>query len=173
MTFLLLNFFLARLNFSLPHYNSPCVCVDVEGPGAIPYKARADQWIWQGFLRLRLHGSGFQSKRFHDLETASKTARFQRVYTEPIQPFMSRRSRSQAFALRHLDLDLTRHEFAGYVLLGRIQNRCLAFLFVTLQKRINEKVNIAKTSLFLRYGSRFMVKYTEAAKAKLNHRSKL
>ena len=34
----------------------------------------------------RLHGRGFQSKRFHDLETASKTIRFQRVYTEPIQP---------------------------------------------------------------------------------------
>ena len=37
-------------------------------------------------LRHRLHGRGFQSKRFHDLETASKTTRFQRVYTEPIQP---------------------------------------------------------------------------------------
>ena len=36
--------------------------------------------------RLRLHGRGFQSKRFHDLETALKTARFRRVYTEPIQP---------------------------------------------------------------------------------------
>ena len=30
--------------------NSPCVYVDVEGPGAIPCKARADQRIWQGFL---------------------------------------------------------------------------------------------------------------------------
>ena len=30
--------------------NSPCVYVDVEGPGAIPCKARADQWICQGFL---------------------------------------------------------------------------------------------------------------------------
>ena len=37
-------------------------------------------------LRLRLHGRGFQSKRFHDLETALKTTRFRRVYTEPIQP---------------------------------------------------------------------------------------
>ena len=37
-------------------------------------------------LRLGLHGRSFQSKRFHDLETASKTTRFQRVYTEPIQP---------------------------------------------------------------------------------------
>ena len=37
-------------------------------------------------LRDRLHGCGFQSTRFHDLETASKTIRFQRVYTESIQP---------------------------------------------------------------------------------------
>ena len=37
-------------------------------------------------LRLRLHGRGFQWERFHDLETASKTTRFRRVYTEPIQP---------------------------------------------------------------------------------------
>ena len=36
-------------------------------------------------LRHRLHGRGFLSKRFHDLETASKTIRFQRVYTGPIQ----------------------------------------------------------------------------------------
>ena len=38
-----------------------------------------------GTLRLRLHGRGFQSKRCHDLETASKTTQFRRVYTEPIQ----------------------------------------------------------------------------------------
>ena len=38
------------------------------------------------FFRHRLRGRSFQSKRFHDLETASKTIRFQRVYTEPIQP---------------------------------------------------------------------------------------
>ena len=131
-------------------------------------------------FRLRLHGRGFQSKRLHDLETASKTTRFQRVYTEPIQPlnptFMSRRSRSQAFALRQLDLDLTKHskhEFAGWVLPGRIQNRRLTFLFVTLQERMDEKVNISRHfCLLLRYGSRFIVKYTKAAKAKLNHRSK-
>ena len=39
-------------------------------------------------IRHRLHGRGFQSKRFHDLETASKTTRFQGVYTEPIQPLI-------------------------------------------------------------------------------------
>ena len=60
------------------------------------------------------------------------------------------------------------------VLPGRIQNRRLAFLFVTLQERIDEKVNISRhLCLLLRYGSRFIVKYTKAAKAKLNHRSKL
>ena len=30
--------------------NSSCVFVHVEGPGAIPCKAQADQSIWQGFL---------------------------------------------------------------------------------------------------------------------------
>ena len=65
-------------------------------------------------FRHRLHGRGFKSNRFHGLETASKTTRFQGVYTEPIQPFMSRRFRSQAFVLRRqLELDLTKHEFAG------------------------------------------------------------
>ena len=60
------------------------------------------------------------------------------------------------------------------ILPGRIQNRRLAFLFVTLQERIDEKVNISRhLCLLLRYGSRFIVKYTKAAKAKLNHRSKL
>ena len=51
----------------------------------IPDKARKTKGF---FYRIRhgLHGRGFQSKRFPDLETASKTIRFQRVYTEPIQP---------------------------------------------------------------------------------------
>ena len=35
-------------------------------------------------IRHRLHGRGFQSTRFHDLETASKTTRFGSVYTEPM-----------------------------------------------------------------------------------------
>ena len=79
---------------------------------------------------------------------------------------MSRRSRSQVFALRQLDLDLTKHEFAGLVLLGRIQNRRLAFLFVTLQERIDEKVNISRhLCLLLRYASWLIVNYTKAAKA--------
>ena len=42
--------------------------------------------LWERQLRRRLHRRSFQSKRFHDLETASKTTWFQRVYTEPIQP---------------------------------------------------------------------------------------
>ena len=69
---------------------------------------------------------------------------------------MSRRLRSQAFVLRQLDLNLTRHEFAGYVRPGLIQNRRLAFLFVTLQERIDVKVNISRhLCLLLRYSSRF------------------
>ena len=65
-------------------------------------------WLIGCTLRHRLHGHGFQSKRFHDLDTASKMTRFRRVYTESIQPFMSRRSRSQAFALPQLDLGMSK-----------------------------------------------------------------
>ena len=39
------------------------------------------------FLRHPLHRRGFQSKWFHDLETALETTQFQSVYTKPIQPF--------------------------------------------------------------------------------------
>ena len=51
----------------------------------------------------------------------------------------------------------------------------LAFLFVTVLERDRRKSQHFKTSLpvSLRYGSWFIVKYTKAAKAKLNHRSKL
>ncbi len=38
-------------------------------------------------LRHRLHGRGYKSTRFHDLETASKTTRFRSVYTKHILPF--------------------------------------------------------------------------------------
>ena len=62
--------------------NFPGVCQlmeeqDLEPVSPVQFKDR----LWH-----RLHGRGFQSKRFHDLETASKTTRFQGVYTEPIQP---------------------------------------------------------------------------------------
>ena len=40
-------------------------------------------------FRQRLHERGFKSSRFHALETASKTKRFQSVYTVPISPFSS------------------------------------------------------------------------------------
>ena len=67
------------------------------------------------------------------------------------------------------DFDLSRNDlYRNDFVSKRIQNRRLAFLFVTLQERIDEKVNIARhLCLLLRYGSRFIVKYTEAAKAKL------
>ena len=48
----------------------------------IEAKQRVSVFLY--LLRLRLHGRGFQSKRFR--ETASKTRRFQRLYSEPIQP---------------------------------------------------------------------------------------
>ena len=68
-------------------------------------------------FRHRLHGRGFQSKRFHDLETASKATRFQRVYTGPIQPlnptvYVKAISFSGLCASSILDLDLTKHEFS-------------------------------------------------------------
>ena len=40
-------------------------------------------------LRQRLHERGFKSSRFHTLETASKTIRFQSAYSVPISPFSS------------------------------------------------------------------------------------
>ena len=68
-------------------------------------------------VRHRLHGRGFQSKRFHDLDTASKATRFQRVYTGPIQPLnptvhVKAISFSGLCASSILDLDLTKHEFS-------------------------------------------------------------
>ena len=122
-------------------------------------------------LRHRLHGRSFKSKRFHDLETASKTTRFQGVYTEPIQPFMSRRFRSQAFVLRQLELDLTKHEFVA----PGESRIVFGFSLRYSAGAYRRKSQHFKTSLpvSLRYGSRFIVKYTKAAEAKLNHRSKL
>ena len=84
-----------------------------------------------GTLRLRLHGRGFQSKRCHDLETASKTTRFRRVYTEPIQ-------------LLNPTVYVKKLSHQTRVLPGRMQNRRLPFFFVTLQERIDEKVNISR-----------------------------
>ena len=58
--------------------------------------------------------------------------------------------------------------FQTRVLPGRIKYRRLAFLFVTLQERIDEKVNFSRYfCLLLRYASPG-IKYTKAAKAKLH-----
>ena len=64
------------------------------------------------------------------------------VYTEPIQPFMSRRFCSQAFVLRQLDLNLIRH-----VVPSLIQNRRLAFLFRYSAGAYRRKSQHFKTSL--------------------------
>ena len=83
---------------------------------------------------------------------------------------MSRRFRSQAFCASSIG---SKFDQTG-VPPGLIQNRRLAFLFVTLQERIDKKFNISRNlCLWLRYDSGFIVKYTKAAKAKSNHRSKL
>ena len=45
--------------------------------------------FFRNCLRQRLHERGFKSSRFHALETASKTIRFQSDYTVPFSPFSS------------------------------------------------------------------------------------
>ena len=68
-------------------------------------------------IQFRLHGRGLKSTRFHDLETASKTTRFQGVYTEPIQPLNPtvyvKAISFRPLCFEQLELDLTKHEFAG------------------------------------------------------------
>ena len=92
------------------------------------------------YFRLRLHGRGFQSKRL----TASKTTRFRRVYSEPTQPL------NPTVYVKKLS-----HQTRA--LPGQFQNRRLAFLFVTLLERIDEKENILRhLCLLLRYASRFI-----------------
>ena len=113
-------------------------------------------------LRLRLQGHGFQSKRFRDLETASKTTWFRRVYTEPIQSLNPTMHLCQGdLVLRSLRFISwiwerpTKHEFSQAE--SRIVVSEKAFLFVTLQERIDEKVNISRhLCLLLRYASRFI-----------------
>ena len=99
-------------------------------------------------VRHRLHGPGFKSKRFHDLETASKTTRFQGVYTEPIQPLnptvyvtlisfsglcaSSTGARFDQTRVRRLSSPRPNPESS------------LAFLFDALQEHIDEKVNISR-----------------------------
>ena len=56
---------------------------------------------------------------------------------------MSKRFRSQAFVLRQLELDLTKHEFRLSSSRPNPESS-LIFLFVTLLERIDEKVNISR-----------------------------
>ena len=92
-------------------------------------------------FRSRLHGRGFQSKRFHDLETASKTTRFRRVYTEPIRlnptVYVKKISFSErfdinglaVFALRQLDLGTSKESIS-------MSSRRFVFLsWLRLQKK--------------------------------------
>ena len=51
-------------------------------------RTRSDEKLFKlSNLRQRLHERGFKASRFHALETASKSIRFQSVYTVPISPF--------------------------------------------------------------------------------------
>ena len=88
--------------------------------------------------------------------------------------FMSRRSRSQVFALYKLDLG-TSHQTR--VLPGRIQNRCFRKGFslrhsagAYRRKSQHFKTSLPAIAVCL---SVYRVKYMNAAKVKLNHRSKL
>ena len=83
---------------------------------------------------------------------------------------MSRRFRSQAFLLRQLELDFIKHEFAG-----RIHNRLWLFSSLLCRSVSTKKSTFQDIFACISavYGSRFIVKYKKAAKAKLNHRSKL
>ena len=99
-------------------------------------------------VRHRLHGPGFKSKRFHDLQTASKTTRFQGVYTEPIQP-LNPTVYVKAISFSGLCASSIGARF-DQTRVRRLSSprpnpeSSLAFLFVALQKRIDEKVNISR-----------------------------
>ena len=104
---------------------------------------RRSSWLGIGFLRHRLHGRGFKSKRFHDLETASKTTRFQGVYTEPIQP-LNPTVYVKAISFSGLCASSIGAKF-DQTRVRRLSSprpnpeSSLAFLFVTLQERIDKK----------------------------------
>ena len=126
-------------------------------------------------FRHPLHERSFKSKLFHDLETASKMTRFQRVYTEPIQP-LNPTVYVKAISFSGLCASSIGSRF-DQTWVRRLssprQNPESSFGF-SLRLVIDEKFNISRhLCLLLQYGSRFIVKYTKAAKAKINHRSKL
>ena len=115
--------------------------------------------LW--LLPIDTCGLRFKSKRFHDLETALKTTRFRRVRTEPIQPL------NPTVYVKKLSHQ-TRH------LPDRFKNRRFAFLFVTLQGRINEKDISRHICLLLRYASRFIEsKIHESSKSEVKPQIKV
>ena len=101
-----------------------------------------------GTLRHRLHGRGLKSKRFHDLDTASKSTRFQGVYTEPIQP-LNPTVYVKAISFSGLCTSSVGARF-DQTRVRRLSSprpnpeSSLAFLFVTLQERVDGKANISK-----------------------------
>ena len=133
-------------------------------------------------LRHRLHGRGFQSKRFHDLEIESKTTRFQRVYTQPIQPL-------NPVVFKYVKAILFSGVCASSIGSGFDQTRVRrlssprpnpesSFGFslrysagAYRRKSQNFKTFLPVISVWLSVYSKIV--YTKAAKAKINHRSKL
>ena len=114
------------------------------------------------------------STRFHDLETVSKTTRFQGVYAEPIQ-LLNLTIYVKAISFSGLcastigaRFDQTRVRRLSSLRSNTESSK--AFLF----ERIDEKVNISRhLCLYLCGMALGLVNYTKAAKAKLNYRSKL
>ena len=99
-------------------------------------------------LRHCLHGRGFQSKQFHDPETASKTTRFQGVYTEPIPPLNPtvyvKAISFSGFCALSIGARFDQTQIRRLSSLRPNPESSLTFLFVTLLERIDEKVNISR-----------------------------
>ena len=98
--------------------------------------------------RRNRNGRGLKSKRIHDLETASKTTRFLGVYTKLIQP-LNPTVYVKAISFSGLCASSIGARF-DQTRVRRLSSprpnpeSSLAFLFVTLQDRIGEKVNISR-----------------------------
>ena len=131
----------------LPQYQRQRKCFSSERELKKALHDTLTRAAWYG-LRHRLQGRGFQSKRFHDLEAASKTTRFQGVYTEPIQT-LNPTVYVKAISFSGLCASSIGARFDQTRICRLSSPRpnpesSLTFLFVTLLERIDEKVNISR-----------------------------
>ena len=103
-------------------------------------------------LRQRLHERGFKSSRFHALETASKTIRFQSVYTVSISPFfeISRQNsnRIQIDALSPFTRQMKPYRFENAPLLSAFSNRP-GFGYGLDRRRVNESDAVTNKTTFV------------------------